>query len=83
MNKITLFAPFMGKNKLFEIKELIATLGEAAVPMYLSNTLTCYDPTPEGHSCGVCPSCAERIHAFKQAGIQDPIRYSINIDWRV
>ena len=82
MNKVKLLAPFMGKNKLYEIQLLIDTFGVENASIYLKNTLTCYDPTPEGFSCGVCPSCAERIQAFKQAGISDPVSYAINIDWK-
>jgi len=37
-----------------------------------SLTLTCYDPLPEGNSCGRCESCRLRSNAFSEAGIPDP-----------
>jgi len=40
-----------------------------------SQTLTCYDPTPEGLACGKCDSCVLRRNGFKEAGIKDPTRY--------
>ncbi len=40
-----------------------------------SLTHSCYDPTPEGLSCGRCDSCALRLAAFGRLGKIDPIRY--------
>jgi len=42
-----------------------------------SLTFTCYDPTPEGKSCGRCESCRLRLHAFCEAGIPDPLEYDV------
>ncbi len=41
-----------------------------------SNTLTCYDPTPEGLACGKCDSCTLRKKGFREAGVEDPTRYA-------
>jgi len=41
----------------------------------LSLTHSCYDPTPEGLACGECDSCLLRLKGFREAGIEDPIRY--------
>ena len=38
-------------------------------------TLTCYDPSPTGESCGQCDSCQLRLRGFREAGITDPARY--------
>jgi len=38
-------------------------------------THSCYDPTPEGHSCGRCDSCRLRLDAFASLGQIDPVRY--------
>jgi len=42
----------------------------------LSFTHSCYDPSPEGLACGECDSCLLRLKGFREAGIQDPIRYA-------
>ena len=38
-------------------------------------THSCYDPAPDGTSCGECDSCQLRLRGFKEAGGIDPIRY--------
>lgn len=39
-------------------------------------THSCYDPTPEGLSCGRCDSCRLRLTAFESLGLIDPISYA-------
>lgn len=39
-------------------------------------THSCYDPSPEGISCGVCDSCRLRLKGFAEAGLSDPLRYA-------
>jgi 7-cyano-7-deazaguanine synthase len=41
-----------------------------------SDTSSCYDPD-EGHACGRCDSCLLRLRAFAEAGLTDPIQYSL------
>lgn len=57
-------------------------------PLHL--TWSCYSPVvrtifgpDESHyvQCGVCPTCIERIHAFQENGIIDPVPYAIDVDW--
>ncbi len=38
-------------------------------------THSCYDPTPEGLSCGHCDSCLLRLNGFADAGCEDPVAY--------
>ncbi len=38
-------------------------------------THSCYDPTPEGLSCGHCDSCLLRLKGFAEAGCEDPVDY--------
>lgn len=38
-------------------------------------TLSCYDPSPEGFSCGYCDSCILRKKGFREAGVEDPTKY--------
>lgn len=53
------------------------------------NMWTCYNPTAVIEDstasrvipCGECPSCAERLTAFKKAGIEDPNRRGVNIEF--
>jgi len=35
-------------------------------------TLSCYDPQPDGRSCGRCDSCRLRAKGFSEAGAVDP-----------
>ncbi len=40
-----------------------------------SMTISCYDPSPDGKSCGSCDSCLLRKKGFLEAGIPDPTSY--------
>jgi 7-cyano-7-deazaguanine synthase len=42
----------------------------------LSLTHSCYDPSPDGVACGECDSCFLRLRGFREAGVEDPIRYA-------
>jgi 7-cyano-7-deazaguanine synthase len=57
----------------FSKAEIIRKAVELGVD--LSLTHSCYDPSPEGLACGGCDSCLLRLKGFREAGIQDPIRY--------
>lgn len=76
--KIKVLAPFSQLSKLDEIRILEELDNHVGL---LAHTLTCYNPDSEGHSCGKCPSCSERIMNFAKAGIPDMIKYQIDIDW--
>jgi 7-cyano-7-deazaguanine synthase len=39
-------------------------------------TLSCYDPTADGRSCGRCDACALRRKGFGEAGVSDPTPYA-------
>ncbi len=62
-------APILNMSKK-EIIELGMSLG-----VDYSLTHSCYNPTPEGLSCGVCDSCRLRLEGFRQAGFEDPLKY--------
>jgi 7-cyano-7-deazaguanine synthase len=53
--------------------EIIAKGMELGVNFALTHS--CYDPTPEGHACGICDACILRRQGFQQAGIEDPTEY--------
>jgi 7-cyano-7-deazaguanine synthase len=40
-----------------------------------SLTWTCYDPSPDGLACGHCEACQLRLKGFREAGVEDPLRY--------
>jgi len=40
-----------------------------------SQTVSCYQATPEGLACGQCDSCQLRRQGFSDAGVDDPTRY--------
>lgn len=76
--KIKITAPFVKFNKLEELEILKELDGNVDL---LKHTITCYNPNEQGESCGKCPSCSERIANFGRFRAQDPIPYSIPIDW--
>lgn len=53
-----------------EIIQLGARLG-----VDYSLTLSCYDPSPNGESCGTCDSCQLRLKGFSENGLNDPAIY--------
>lgn len=76
-HKVKILAPFSHLSKHEEIE----ICKEMNLTDMLAYTLTCYNPNELGESCGKCPSCSERIANFAKAGMQDPIKYSIDIPW--
>lgn len=68
-NKITIHTPLIDMTKAQIIKTGLS-LG-----VDYKNTISCYDPTDDGLSCGTCLSCIIRIDAFKKNNVQDPIKY--------
>ena len=67
---IEVVAPILNMSKK-EIVELGMSLG-----VDYSLTHSCYNPTSDGLSCGVCDSCRLRLEGFKQAGFTDPLKYA-------
>lgn len=66
-NKIVLHAPFLSETKTTILKRGL-TLD---VPYHL--TRTCYKDQPI--ACGKCGACQERLEAFANINIKDPIEY--------
>ena len=77
-HKVQINAPFSHLSK----KEEIDICRELDSLDLLEHTISCYDPV-DGKSCGVCPTCAERIMNFMKAGVKDPIPYVDSFDWDV
>ncbi len=40
-------------------------------------THSCYDPTEDGKPCGRCDSCQLRLKGFAEAGLKDPVKYTM------
>jgi len=71
---IKLIAPLLDMTK----KDIVLTGAGLGVPFEL--TWSCY--SDNALACGVCDSCALRLRGFHQAGIEDPIPYSIKPNYK-
>lgn len=69
LTDLTVRAPLVRYSK----SEIIAK-GNALGVDY-SSTRTCYDPTPDGTSCGHCDACLLRLRGFALLGLADPAPY--------
>ena len=68
-HRLVIHAPLIRMAKR-EIIELGISLG-----VDYAETLSCYDPSPDGAACGHCDACQLRLKGFAEAGIADPARY--------
>jgi len=67
-HKVRLLAPFQ-----YMMKKDIVRLGlEIHTPYHL--TWSCYEGRED--PCGKCPTCVERLEAFKANGVKDPVHYA-------
>ena len=69
-NALRVIAPFIDKPKA----EVVALGAEIGVPFEL--TWSCYEGNEK--ACGVCGTCRDRIRAFKENGMTDPIEYGMS-----
>lgn len=68
---VSLYTPFLTMSKA----DILRVGLPLQVPYEL--TWTCYEG--QDRACGLCGSCRERLEAFRQVGVDDPIRYTIGI----
>lgn len=68
-SSIIVEAPLIDMSKK-EIIQLGISLG-----VDYTMTHSCYNPSENGLSCGVCDSCRLRLEGFRQAGMKDPLDY--------
>ena len=68
--RLTIHTPLIHLTKAEIIRE------GTALGVDFGATLSCYDPTPDGASCGHCDACALRRKGFAEAGLNDPTRYA-------
>jgi 7-cyano-7-deazaguanine synthase len=40
-----------------------------------ADTVSCYDPAPDGAACGECAACRLRLRGFAEVGVPDPVMY--------
>lgn len=75
---IELVTPFIDSAESMMTKEEVCAQGIGHnAPLHL--TWSCYEGR-EKH-CGICPTCIERIEAFKASLVIDPVEYEIPVDW--
>ncbi len=67
--RFQIHAPLMKLTKR-EIVEWGMALG-----VDYASTHSCYDPDPDGLSCGACDACLLRLKGFREAGFADPLPY--------
>ncbi len=65
--RVTVHAPFIEKKKADSVR-----LGQELGVLF-TQTWSCY--RGEEKACGVCPTCVERLKAFQEVGIEDPVPY--------
>lgn len=68
-HRLTIHTPLISLSKA----NIIRT--GTALGVDYSLTISCYDPSAAGESCGRCDSCRLRLKGFAEAGLADPIRY--------
>jgi 7-cyano-7-deazaguanine synthase len=68
--RLTVHTPLIHLTKADIIREGLALGVDYAL------TLSCYDPSAEGLSCGRCDACALRRKGFAEADVPDPTRYA-------
>ncbi|MDX9974185.1 MAG: 7-cyano-7-deazaguanine synthase QueC [FCB group bacterium] len=64
---VRIHAPFVADRKAESVRRGLA-LGVA-----FAHTWSCY--RGDELACGTCPTCVERLNAFREAGAEDPVRY--------
>ena len=74
MQRVTIHAPLIAMTKAEIIREGVA-LG-----IDYGQTITCYDPMPDGATCGQCDACLLRLKGFAEAGLTDPAPYRVGIN---
>ena len=68
---LTIHTPLIAMTKAEIIRQGMA-LG-----VDYGQTITCYDPAPDGAACGQCDACLLRLKGFAEAGVTDPAPYRV------
>lgn len=67
--QLEILTPVIGMRK----SEIVRKGIDLGAPLHL--TWSCYQS--QDVACGVCDSCALRLRAFEEAGVEDPIAYAV------
>jgi 7-cyano-7-deazaguanine synthase len=70
---IQIITPLMHLTKAQTV-QLMKTLGKLA---WYTDSHSCYEG--QRPACGQCPACLLRLKGFKEAGIKDPLEYSVQV----
>lgn len=69
--RFTIHTPLIAMTK----RDIIET--GLALSVDYGMTISCYDPSPTGESCGRCDACQLRLKGFAEAGVADPAPYDL------
>lgn len=75
--RVNYYLPYINEKKEFILRDSIKNCKNLELDFntIFKNTNTCYKPNEQGEACGKCGSCTERLEAFKELGIKDPVTY--------
>lgn len=73
--RVQVLAPFINYSKA----QILEDNKMGGYGIDYAHTWSCYKGGEI--ACGVCPTCAERLHAFKTMGLQDPLPYAMDYDY--
>jgi len=68
--------PFTLHTPLIDMTKAQIIKAGTALGVDYAETLSCYDPTPDGRHCGSCDACHLRRKGFRDAGMGDPTPYA-------
>ena len=76
-DKINYYLPYVDGYKHLIVKDALECCDNLGLDykIIFKNTLSCYNPTDTGNSCGECGACNDRILAFSKVEIEDSIIY--------
>ena len=68
--------PFTLHTPLIDMTKSEIIKAGTALGVDYAETLSCYDPTPDGRHCGSCDACHLRRKGFRDADMDDPTPYA-------
>ena len=76
-DKINYYLPYVDGYKHLIVKDALECCDNLGLDYktIFRNSLSCYNPSDSGNSCGKCGACNDRILAFSKIGIEDSITY--------